>query len=188
MYSASDLRKGLKVEIDGQPYVITEFSFMKPGKGQAIYNCRLKNMVNGSTLSKSYRSNDKIDQPQLTEKTLQYSYTDGDHHVFMDENYEQVAIAAETLGDRALFLKEDVEVTVLFHNGVPIDITLPTFIERTVVKTEPGARGNTATNVLKPATIEGGYELQVPLFVNEGDLIRVDTRTGEYADRVNKKG
>ena len=187
MYSASDLRKGLKVEIDGQPYVITEFSFTKPGKGQAIYNCKLKNMINGSTLSRSYRSNDKLDKPQLSEKSLQYSYADGDHYVFMDENYEQVLISAEALGERGLFLQEDVDLTVLFHNNVPIDITLPTFIERKVMQTEPGARGNTATNVLKPATVEGGYEVQVPLFVTEGDLIRIDTRTGEYADRVSKK-
>jgi elongation factor P len=188
MYSASDLRKGLKVEIDGQPYIITDFSFMKPGKGQAIYNCKLKNMINGTTLTRSYRSNDKLDRPELSEKTLQFSYTDGDHYVFMDQNYEQVLIPAEALGERGLFLQEDVDVTVLFHNNVPIDITLPTFLERRITQTEPGARGNTATNVLKPATVEGGYEIQVPLFVNEGDLIRIDTRTGEYADRVSKKG
>ena len=188
MYSAADLRKGLKVEIDGQPYVITEFNFMKPGKGQAIYNCRLKNIINGSTLSRSYRSNDKLDRPQLSEKYLHYSYADGDNYVFMDENYEQVLLSADVLGDRGLFLQEDVEVSVLFHNNVPIDVTLPTFIERKVTRTESGARGNTATNVLKPAAIEGGYEVQVPLFVKEGDLIRIDTRTGEYADRVSKRG
>jgi len=186
MYSASDLKKGLKVEIEGAPYVITEFNFMKPGKGQAIYNCKLKHMVNGNTLSKSYRSNDKIDKPELEEKNLQYSYFDNGDYVFMDDNYEQVSIGEDVLGNGKHFLVEDIAVGVLFHNGMPIEVTLPNFVEKTIVKTEPGARGNTATNVLKPATIEGGYELQVPLFVNEGDIARIDTRTGEYVDRVRK--
>lgn len=187
MYSASDLRKGLKVEIDGQPYAITEFNFTKPGKGQSIYNCKLKNMINGSTMSRSYRSNDKIDRPELESKSLVYSYPEGDDYVFMDENYEQIHITTESLGDSRYFLVEDIEVDVLFHNGQPIEVTLPTFVEKDIEHTEPGARGNTATNVLKPATIEGGYEIQVPLFVNQGDRVKIDTRTGEYADRVAKK-
>jgi elongation factor P len=186
MYGASDLRKGLKVEIDGQPYAITDFTFTKPGKGQAIYTCKLKNMINGSTLTKQYRSNDKIDKPALGEQTLQYSYLDGNNYVFMDENYEQVLISEDVIGDKKFFLKEDIDVEVLFYNGQPVDITLPNFIEREVTYTEPGARGDTATNVLKPATVDGGYEVAVPLFVNEGDLIRIDTRTGQYADRVKK--
>jgi elongation factor P len=184
MYSASDLRKGLKVEIDGQPYVITDFNFMKPGKGQAIYNCKLKNMINGSTLSRSYRSNDKLDKPHLEQRTLVYSYPEGDHYIFMDPNYEQYVLSAGVLGDARYYLVEDIEVEVLFHNGQAIGVDLPNFVERKVLHTEPGARGNTATNVLKPATVEGGLEVQVPLFVQEGDVLRVDTRTGEYVDRV----
>ena len=186
MFSASDLRKGLKVEIDGAPYVITEFTFTKPGKGQSIYTCRLKNMVSGSTLTRQYRSNDKLDKPSLAEKVLQYSYADGDHFVFMDENYEQLMIGKDVLGDQHYFLMEDVEVEVLFHNDSPIEVRLPNFVERKITYTEPGARGDTATNVMKPATIEGGYELPVPLFVNQGDVIKVDTRDGSYADRVRK--
>jgi elongation factor P len=186
MYSASDLRKGLKVEIDSQPYAITDFTFTKPGKGQSIYTCKLKNMINGSTLTKQYRSNDKIDKPALAERTLQYSYLDGANYVFMDENYEQVLIGVDVIGEKKYFLQEDVDVEVLFYNGQPVDITLPNFIERTVTYTEPGARGDTATNVLKPAVVDGGYEVPVPLFVDEGDLIRIDTRTGDYADRVKK--
>ncbi len=186
MFCASDLRKGLKVEIDGQPYVITEFNFVKPGKGQAIYTCRLKNMITGTTLMKQYRSNDKLDKPQLEQKKLVYSYSEADQYIFMDESFEQVALTAEVLGDARFFLQEDIEAEALFHNGRAIGIELPNFIERTVVQTEPGARGNTATNVQKPATIEGGYTLPVPIFVNEGDVIRVDTRTGTYADRVLK--
>jgi len=187
MYTASDLRKGLKVEIDGVPYLITEFNFVKPGKGQAVYNCKLKNLISGGTISRAYRSNDKIDEPRLEERKLRYSYPEGDHYVFMDENYEQVNISAEALGDNRHFLAEDMEVEVLFHNGRPIEITLPYFVEKRVIHTEPGVRGDTATNVLKPATVEGGYEISVPLFVNQGDVVRIDTRTGEYVDRVAKK-
>jgi len=186
MFSASDLRKGLKIEIDGAPYVITDFQFTKPGKGQAIYNCKLKNMLNGTTMSRSYRSNDKLGKPALSQKTLVYSYEDNGQYVFMDENYEQVLVSADVLGDDALFLKEDIEVDILYYNGMPVEVTLPNFVEKEIIKTEPGARGNTATNVLKPATVEGGYEVQVPIFVNEGDLIKIDTRTGEYSDRVSK--
>ncbi len=186
MYSASDLRKGLKIEIDGQPWVVTEFSFLKPGKGQAIYNCKLKNMITGTTMNKSYRSNDKMGKPQLDVKTVQYSYQEGDNYIFMDENYEQIELGADILGDSRYFLVEDIEVEILFHNDMPIEVTLPTFIEKEIVYTEPGARGDTATNVLKPAKIEGDYEIQVPLFINQGDIVKIDTRTGEYADRVSK--
>lgn len=187
MYTASDLRKGLKVEIDGHPYLITEMNFVKPGKGQAVYTCKLKNMINGSTLTRTYRSDDRLDQPQLEEKKMRFSYADADQFIFIDDDYEQIHISSEALGDRRHFLVEDIPVQVLFHNGQPIDITLPNFIEKRVIVTEPGARGNTATNVMKPATVEGGYELPVPLFVNQGDMIRIDTRNGEYADRVAKK-
>lgn len=184
MYSASDLRKGLRVEIDGVPYIITEFNFNKPGKGQAIYNCRLKNMLTGGTMQKAYRSNDKLDQPQLEEKTAAYSYSDGDNYIFLDDNYEQITVSAEVLGQSRFFLTEDLKVEILFHNNVPIDVAFPTFVVKKIVHTEPGAKGNTATNVLKPAQVEGGYEIQVPLFINQGDVVKIDTRTGEYSDRV----
>lgn len=185
MYSASDLRKGLKIEIDGQPWVITEFQFKKPGKGQSIYNCKMKNMITGNTMSKSYRSNDKMEKPELSQAVLQFSYAEGESFVFMNENYEQITIGKDVLGDSHYFLKEDVEVEVLMHNGQPIEVVLPNFVEREVIHTEPGARGNTATNVLKPATVDGNYEVNVPIFINQGDLIRIDTRTGAYAERVN---
>lgn len=184
MYSASDLRKGLRVEIDGVPYVITEFNFVKPGKGASIYNCRLKNLVSGATLTRSYRSNDSLDEPKLEERTMRFSYKDGDDYVFADKNFDQLTVRGEVLGDSRFFLVEDIEVEILIHNDAPIGVELPTFVEKTIVETEPGARGNTATNVLKPAKIEGGYEIQVPLFINQGDVIRIDTRTGGYSDRV----
>jgi len=185
MYSASDLRKGLRVEIDGVPYIITEFNFVKPGKGASIYNCKLKNLVTGSTLTKSYRSNDKIDDARLEERTMRYSYQDGDNYVFIDKNYEQLSVSAEVLGDSRFFLVEENEVDILIHNDRPIGVELPTFVEKEIKETEPGFRGNTATNVLKPAKIEGGYEIQVPLFINQGDVIKIDTRTGMYSDRVS---
>jgi len=188
MYTASDLRKGLKIEIDGAPYVITDFQFVKPGKGQALYRCKMKNLINGATLDRTYRAVEKIDKPNLEERDLIYSYQDGEHFVFMDNaTYEQIMIDADVLGDQRYFLVEDMEVQILFHNDRPIEVTLPFFIEKEVVETEPGARGDTATNVLKPAKIDNGYEIQVPLFIKQGDIVRIDTRTGKYADRVSKR-
>lgn len=186
-YTAADLRKGLRIEIDGIPYLITEFNFVKPGKGAAIYNCRIKNMFDESTVLRAFRSNDTFEKPDLEERTMRYSYSEGDNYVFLDEHFEQINIPASVLGISKHFLFEDVEVQVLFHNGRAVEVTLPTFVEKEIVDTEPGARGNTATNVLKPAKIAGGYELQVPLFVVQGDIIKIDTRTGEYADRVLKR-
>ncbi|MFA7160247.1 MAG: elongation factor P [Kiritimatiellia bacterium] len=185
MYSASDLRKGLRVEIDGAPYIITDFNFVKPGKGASIYNCKMKNLITGNTLNRSYRSNDKLDEPKLEERTMRFSYVDGEAYVFIDKNFEQVNVSAEVLGVARFFLVEDIEVDILIHNDRPIGVELPTFIEKEIKETEPGYRGNTATNVTKSAKIEGGYELQVPLFINQGDVVKIDTRTGEYADRVS---
>lgn len=187
MYSASDLRKGLKIEVEGAPYAITDFQFVKPGKGQALYRCKMKNLINGSTLEKTYRAVEKIDKPNLEERDLIYSYQDAEHYVFMDATtYEQIQLGEDVLGVQRFFLVEDMEVQVLFHNNNPIEITLPFFIEKEIAETEPGARGDTATNVLKPAKIDNGYEIQVPLFINQGDRVRIDTRTGKYSDRVSK--
>lgn len=185
MYTSSDLRKGLKIMIDGQPWIITEFDFSKPGKGQAIYNCKLKNMLNGSTMSRSYRSGDRFDKPELENVIVHFSYEDAGVYVFTDDNYEEVRVEAGTIGDSRFFLMDDMECEALLFEGTVIEITLPNFVERKVVKCDPGVRGNTASGkVTKPAILEGGYELPVPLFVTEGDVIRVDTRTGEYTDRV----
>jgi elongation factor P len=187
MFNASDLRKGLKIEIDGQPYVITEFEFCKPGKGTALYRCRIKNLINGSTMERTYRPSDKIGKPDLEEHELIYSYQDGDSYVFNDdETYEEIRINKDKLGNNIYFLIENAECKVLFYKGQPIDITLPVFIDKKIAHTEPGARGDTATNVTKPAKLDNGYELNVPLFINEGDTIKIDTRTGLYAERVNK--
>ncbi len=187
MYTASDLRKGLKIEIDGEPYIVTQFEFCKPGKGQALYRCKLRHMLNGSGMDRTFRSVDKVDKPDLMQKEMIYSYQEGDLYVFMDaETYEQIRVPEEVMGDQVHFLQEDAECEILFYREKPVEVTLPIFIETPITETEPGARGDTATNVTKPAKIENGYEIQVPLFVNEGDLVRIDTRTGEYSERVSK--
>jgi elongation factor P len=187
MFSASDLRKGLKIEIDGDPYIVTDFDFCKPGKGQALYRCKLKNMLSGGTMDRTFRSVDKIDKPDLRDKEMIFSYHEGDAYVFMDaETYEEVRLTDEQLGNQVYFLDDDMECQMLFFRDRPIEVTLPFFVEKVIAETEPGARGDTATNVMKPAKIDNGYEIHVPLFVNEGDTVKIDTRTGDYSERVSK--
>lgn len=187
MYSASDLRKGLKIEIDGEPWMVIGFEFCKPGKGQALYRCKLKNMITGNTMDKTYRAVEKIGKPNLEAREVFYSYQEGDFYVFSDaETYEEYRLSASTLGDQVNFLIEDSACEILFFNDKPIDVTLPIFIEKEITQTEPGARGDTATNVNKPAKIDNGYQLDVPIFLNEGDVIKIDTRTGAYVERISK--
>ena len=188
MYDSSDLRKGLKIVIDGEPYVITEFQFSKPGKGQALYRCKLKNLLTGFTIDRTYRSGDKFEPADLSEIKMQYLYKDGATYHFMDMNtYEQVEIDEEHVGEAKRFLKENMEVSVLFFKDTPIDITLPIFVELEVVDAPPGIKGDTATGATKPVTLETGHSIQVPLFVEEGDVVKIDTRTGEYIERVGRK-
>lgn len=187
MYSASDLKKGLKIEIDGDPCMITSFEFSKPGKGQALYRCKIKNLVSGNQFDKTYRSVEKIKRCSLMSHDFTFSYIDGGNYVFSNnETYEEELLDSELIGDLKSFIVDDMQVEILFHNDRALDITLPNFVEMAVAETEPGARGDTATNVMKPATLSNGYEINVPIFINEGDTIRIDTRTGTYADRVSK--
>jgi elongation factor P len=186
MYSASDLKKGLKILWEGVPYAVTEFQFVKPGKGAAMYKCRLRNMLQGNTLEKTFREVDRFEVPNLEDRELQYSYIDGDQYVFSDpKTYEEYHIHEDVLGDNKHFLNENMIVDILFFNDKPVEVTLPSFVEKEIVDTEPGFKGNTATNTYKAAKIPGGYEIQVPLFINQGDIVRIDTRTGQYADRVS---
>lgn len=187
MYTSADLRKGLKIEIDRVPFLITDFNFQKPGKGTSIYTCKLKNLLSGSSHTRTFRPNDRFDVPNVEDKKLVFSYKDISGYIFMDDSYEQVTLSEDVLGDNRFYLSEDIEVHVSFYNGNPIDVTLPAYVEKEIIHTEPGARGNTATNVLKSALIEGDFEIKVPLFVNIGDVVKIDTRTGEYSDRVAKK-
>jgi len=188
MYSASDLRKGLKILWEGQPYEIVEFQFVKPGKGAAMYKCRVRHILQGNTIEKTFREVDSFAKPDLEGRELQFSYEDGGQFVFSDpDTYEEFRVDGDVLGRNRLLLADTMTVDVLFYNGKAVEVTLPIFVEKVIVETEPGFKGNTATNTYKPAKVEGGYEIQVPLFINEGDNVRIDTRTGEYADRVAKK-
>ncbi len=185
MYSASDLRKGLKIQIDGEPYIVTDFQFSKPGKGQALYRTKLRNMLTGNQFDRTYRSNDKFEKAPLMERTMQFLYAQGDEYHFMDiKDYEQFPISKEQLGDDIRFLIDNMEVQVLLFNDIPIGVTLPNFVNLTVTQADPWAKGDTSGSDTKPVTVETGFVLQVPPFVEEGDKIQIDTRTGEYMTRV----
>lgn len=185
MYEAGEFKKGLKIEIDGDPYVIVDFQFVKPGKGQALYKCRLKNMKTGAQFDHTYRSGDKVEKADLEERKMEYLYADSNGFCFMDSsNYEQVAISAEQVSDVRDLLKENTVCDVLFFDNAPIGITLPNFIELAVVKADPYAKGDTAAGSNKPVTLETGCVLQVPPFIEVGDVLKVDTRTKAYVERV----
>lgn len=185
MFEAGEFRKGLKVEIDGAPHVIVQFEFVKPGKGQALYKCKLKNMITGSQFDRTYRSGEKLNKANLEEKDMEYLYFDGENYCFMNQaNYEQEFLTKEQLGDTVDLLKENTVCSVLFFDNRPIGVTLPNFVVLRITKSEPWAKGDTATNNTKPATVETGFELQVPPFIDEGELIRIDTRTRSYSERV----
>lgn len=187
MYSASDLRKGLKIQIDNEPYVVTVFEFSKPGKGQSLYRCKLKNMITGVIIDPTYRSGDTFKPADLSEKKMQYLYNQGDEFWFMDvENYEQSVLKEDQVGDARNYLIDNLEVDILFFGDRPIGITLPNFVDLTVTKADPWAKGDSVTGDTKPITLETGYELRVPPFVEEGGKITVDTRTGEYVTRVKE--
>ncbi len=185
MLESGDLRKGLKIELDGEPYVIVQFEFVKPGKGQALYKCKLKNMVTGVQFDKTFRSNEKFNEPDLQELEMEYLYADGNQYCFMNTStYDQQFLTEDQVGDTKDFLKENTVCNVLLFEGRPIGISLPIFINLRVEKTEPWARGDTASGDSKPATLETGYVLQVPPFIEEGELIKIDTRSGDYVERV----
>ncbi|MEW6077745.1 MAG: elongation factor P [Thermodesulfobacteriota bacterium] len=185
MYEAAEFKKGLKIAIDGDPYVIVDFQFVKPGKGQALYKCRLKNMKTGSQFDQTFRSGDKVDKADLEERKMEYLYADSNGYCFMDSNtYEQVTISADQVSDVKDLLKENTVCDVLFYDNAPIGITLPNFIELKVTKADPWAKGDTAAGSTKPVTLETGCVLQVPPFIEEGEVLKVDTRTRAYVERV----
>ena len=187
MIVSSDLRKGLKIELDGEPYAIVQFEFTKPGKGKALYKCKLKNMVTGVQFDKTFRSNDKFKQPDLNEQEMEYLYSDGEQFCFMNTStYEQEFLTTEQVNDAINFLKENTVCNILLFEGTPIGISLPIFINLKVEKTEPWVKGDTASGDSKPATLETGHVIQVPPFIEEGELLKIDTRTGEYVERVKE--
>jgi len=185
LISTSDFRKGLKVEFKGDPYEIVDFQHVKMGRGGAIVRTKMKNMRTGGVVEETLRSGEKLPTPELQEKKMQYLYMQDELYYFMDsETFEQIPLTSEQLGDAKLFMKENMEVKILNYKGSPLNVELPNFIELVVVKTDPGFKGDTASGGGKPATLETGAVVRVPFHINEGDTIKVDTRTSEYIERV----
>jgi elongation factor P len=188
MYDTTDIRKGLKVLIDGNPYTIVEFQFIKPGKGAAFTRTKFKNLLSGAVIERNIRSGEKLEPANVEERNMQFLYKEADELVFMDDkSFEQVQVRADMIGEAADLMKDNLPCMVLFFNERPVDVSLPTFVTLEVTASEPGVRGDTSGNVTKQATLETGATVAVPLFINIGDLLRIDTRTHEYVERVNKK-
>ncbi|MBL9093410.1 MAG: elongation factor P [Planctomycetaceae bacterium] len=184
-YSTSDFKKGLKIQIDGEPYLITEMNFRKPGKGNALYECKMKNLIRGTTLQRTYKGGDSLESADVTEIDAQFLYRQGDKFVFMDNtSFEQYELSPEQIDDAWKYIKEGTVCSVVLFNDNPITVTPPNHVVLKVEYTEPAVRGNTATNLTKPAKMETGAEFIVPAFIEMGEMIKIDTRTGEYGGRV----
>ena len=185
--STSEFRKGVKVLVENEPCMIVEFQHVNPGKGGAFVRTRLKSFITGNVLERTYRSGEKLEVPEMEEKQMQFLYKEGTDYHFMNEvTYEQLFIDEKSLGDAKNYLKEGMVATILFNQRKTLGVDIQNFVELLIVQTEPGVKGNTAQNATKPAVLETGYTINVPLFVEEGDKVRIDTRTGEYMDRVLK--
>ena len=185
MISAGDFRNGVTFELEGNVYQIIEFQHVKPGKGAAFVRTKLKNIKNGGVVEKTFRPTEKCPQAHIDRKDMQYLYNDGDLYYFMDvENYEQIALSTDDIGDELKFVKENEMVKVCSHKGSVFAVEPPLFVELEITETEPGFKGDTATGATKPATVETGATVYVPLFVEQNDVIKIDTRTGEYLSRV----
>jgi elongation factor P len=186
--STAEFKKGLRIVHDGQPYVIVDFQHVKPGKGGAFVRTKLKHMKVGKVIDNTFRAGEKVDLVDFEDKHMQFLYKDDRYHFMDTESYEQVSLSADEVGDAREYLKENTEVDVLYIDGSPVTVELPNFVEIAIARTDPGVRGDTAQGGTKPATLETGAVIQVPLFLNEGDVVKVDTRTGEYLGRVGAAG
>lgn len=185
MISAGDFRNGVTFEMDGQVFQVVEFQHVKPGKGSAFVRTKYKNVRTGAVVERSFNPNEKFESAQLERTDLSYLYQDGDLYYFMDqETYDQTPFSKETLGDALRFLKEGMVCKVLSYKGTVFSVELPTFVELLIVEADPGVKGDTAQNATKTATLETGAVIRVPLFINEGEVVRIDTRTGEYLERA----
>ena len=185
MADTTDIKKGFKMLIDGAPFAVVDHQFVKPGKGQAFVRTKLKNMITGAVLDRTFKSGEKLDKADTEERTMQYLYPEGDVYVFMDtETYDQMRLTGEQLGENVHYLLDNMEIDVMLFEGRPIGVTPPTFVELEVIETEPGFKGDTSSNTTKPAKLQTGLEVQVPLFVNAGEKLKIDTRTGTYVERV----
>ncbi len=186
MISAGDFRNGVTFEMDGQVVSIIEFQHVKPGKGAAFVRTKIRNVITGAVVEKTFNPNDKYPTAYIERKEMEYSYSDGDLYYFMDtETWEQIPIGKSVLGDNFKFVKENMVCKVLSYKGNVFGVEPPNFVDLKVIETEPGFKGDTATNATKPATVETGAEVRVPLFIDEGEVIQIDTRTGEYLGRSN---
>ena len=185
MYNSSDLKKGLKIQIDEEPYAIIDFQFSKPGKGQSLYRCKLRNMITGVNIDRTYRSGDTFEPANLEQRKMQYLYNQDRVFYFMDvETYEQSSLNEDQVGEARNFLIDNLQVEILLFDDRPLGITLPNFVDLTVTKADPWVKGDSVSGDSKPVTLETGYTLRVPPFIEEGTKITVDTRTGEYVTRV----
>ncbi|MBC8531152.1 elongation factor P [Gehongia tenuis] len=185
MISAGDFRKGITIELDGQVFQIVDFQHVKPGKGAAFVRTKIKNIITGGVLERTFNPTEKVENAHIETKEMQYLYNDGNLYYFMDvDTYEQLPLNHEQVEDALPYVKENMNVKIRFFKGNAFSVEPPNFVELQIVETEPGFKGDTATGAIKPATLETGAKINVPLFVNQGDMIRVDTRTGEYMERV----
>ena len=185
MVNASDFKKGLTIEIDNNVFVIVDFQHVKPGKGAAFVRTKIKNVITGAVLERTFNPTDKMLKAIIETKDMQFLYVDGDFYHFMeDETYEQMALTKEQVEEALPYLIENMNVQIKFFKGKPFSVQPPNFVELKVIETEPGVRGDTATNTLKPAKLETGYTVMVPLFINNGEKLRIDTRSGEYMERA----
>ena len=185
MISAGDIRKGTTFEMDGQVFTVAEFLHVKPGKGAAFVRTKLRNVISGGVVDRTFNPTEKLQEAVIERKEMQYLYSDGELYYFMDqETFEQIPLNYEKVEDAIKYLKENMCAVIKFYKGDAFSVEAPNFVELLITECEPGVKGNTATNALKPATLETGAVVNVPMFVNEGDVIRVDTRTGEYMERV----
>ncbi|MBT3215395.1 MAG: elongation factor P [Deltaproteobacteria bacterium] len=184
MYETSDIRKGLRFEMDGDPFVVVDFQFVKPGKGTAFTRTKIRNMISGAVLDRTYKSGEKLKPADTEDRQMQFLYNDGEFHFMDNNNYEQVSLESSAVGDAVNYLTENMLIEVGFFKGRSIGLSLPNFVVLEVTETAPGEKGNTVTGASKPAVVSTGYSVNVPLFVNEGDQLRIDTRTGEYVERV----
>lgn len=182
---ATEIRNGTRLEIDGDVFIVNQFQHFTPGKGRAVVRTKLKSITTGRVLDKTFSSSEKVTKADLELRNMQYLYKHDPHYVFMDlQTYEQIQLPGELLGDAVKYLKENEQVNVAMHRGKPIGVDLPPKVELQVVQTVPGIKGDTVSSATKPAIVETGLEVQVPLFINEGDIIRIDTRDGSYAERA----
>ena len=187
MISAGEFRKGITFEMDGEVFTVVDFQHVKPGKGSAFVRTKFKNIKTGATVERSFNPSDKYPKAHIETKEMEYLYTDGELYYFMDpETYDQIPLNYSQVEDAIQYLKENMNATIKFHKGEAFSVAPPNFVELLITVCEPGLKGDSATGATKPATVETGAQVLVPLFVNEGDTIRIDTRTGEYMERVNK--